>query len=479
MQRNTEFTVRDLITLLKVRVVMIAAVTATAVLLSLIYSMFLVQPLYKCTTTLIVRVEQSSSSVANASAQIADTFGYILKNEALVERVISELDIDINADKLAENITFSEVESTGIYKLTVQAGSEALADAVTGAFIKYVPEEISLSLKPDSIEIITLSKDVVQVAPNTLSNAATGFFVGLALACVIALLMELLNNRFKSTVDVKSHLDYPVIGVVPQVGPSVLLPYGLDKSGRFAEAFNALQAVIHYARQNKPLKTIIIISPQPGDGRTAVVLNLAAAMRTEHSSILLVDADYRTPGLSGILYPNKPDANGLSAVLSGSTRLADCVQSLDGVDVLISGPAPNKPSEALQSEAMRSFIEEASRSYDTILFDVPALTMYSDAVTLLPLMDVAIFVVRHNYTTFEAAAFAKERMELVNTCVIGCVMNAFDTRTSNKVYTYEPPAGKARTKLSQTLAASYRTAKAYLKTSLSKKRRLRYTRFRK
>ena len=469
MQRNTDFTLRDMIFLLKKRVVMIFTVTAATVLLSLIYSFYLVQPLYRCTTTLIVCVEQSGSSSISTSAQIADTFGYILKNQALVDKVIAKLEIDTDAETLADNIDFSEIESTGIYKLSVAADSDFLAGAVTDAFMQYVPEEISRSLKPGSIEVVTLSKDTKQISPNTLNNTVAGFFIGFSLSCVLSLLLELTSNRFTTNEDIKNRLDYPVIGVIPRFSPSIQIPSKSGENAPFAEAFNALQTVLHYTAQNRTVKTLMILSPLPGDGKTSVCLNLAAAMQSNGRKILIVDADFRSPGISGALFPSEPDQKGLSAVLTGSTALDASILSFSGVDVLPSGPTPERPGEALQSYAMADFLEEAAHSYDVIVFDVPAMTKYSDAATLLPLMDGVLFVIRHNYTTFEAAVFTKERIELLNAPVIGCVMNAFDVRITNKIYTYDPPDSRQRKNFSQTLFEAYRFVRAYLKTKLPKR----------
>ncbi len=466
MQRNTEFTIRDVFFLLKKRLVLICTVTILAVLLSYIYSMCLVQPVFECNTTLIVSVEQSGAS--KTTAQIADTLGYILKNQSLLQKVTQILNLHQSADTLSDNLDFAETETTGIYLLTVKAGSESLAGAITDTVIKYVPDEISSSLKIGSIEIITLSEDTKQISPNVLNNVFLGFFIGFALSCALSFVMELMNNKFKTNDDVKTRLAYPVIGVIPSFPPSDA-HFNPGGGTQLIESFNALQAVLRHKLRNKTVKKIIIVSPLTGDGKTTVAMNLAAAMRSNDRKILVVDADFRTPGISGVLFPDASGQEGLSAVLANNADLSGCVRDVQGTFVLPSGSTPDNPNALLQSDAMRTFLEEAESRYDTLLFDTPPVAKHSDAVTLLPKMDGAIFVVRHNHTTFEAAAFAKERLEMVNAYVIGCIINAFDTRGTNKIYTYDLPASHKHLEPVRALTAVFDSVINFIKSMKPRK----------
>ncbi len=442
MQRSNEFTVRDMLFILKKRIVLICTITIIAVLMSFFYTRCLVQPVYKCVTTLIVSVEQNGE--VKTSAQIADTFGYILKNQSLLNKVIEKLDMNISAGELATHIDFSETNSTGIYELTATAGEYYLTGAITDAVIEYVPDEIKNTFKTGSVDIIILYRDIVQNTPNIVNNTVAGFVIGFALSSVLSFIIEMMNNRYRTTEDIKNKLKYPVIGIIPKASASKNALHGNGINSELTESFNALQTVLRYTAKKRPAKKIIIISPQAGEGKTTVTLNLGAALAAAGRKTLVVDTDFKTSGISGLLSADESDQKGLSSVLTKAADVSDCILNSFGFDLLPSGPAPDNTNEIFQSEAMSAFLIDADKRYDTILFDTPPLTQYSDAIALLPRMDGAILVIRHNYTSFESAIFAKERFEMVSTAVIGCVLNAFDTKVTNKIYTFNSPNERTR-----------------------------------
>src|SRR5690606_29361711 len=161
-----------------------------------------------------------------------------------------------------------------------------------------------------------------------------------------------------------------------------------------AEAFRRTRTHMQFSGPMQTQRSLLITSPSPGDGKTAVAMNLAATLAHSGQRVLLIDCNFRRPDLRERY--NLSRTTGLSNILIGESTLSHQVEKteLPNLDVLLSGPMPPTPAELLGSEPMRKLLDEALSRYDRVLLDGPPALLISDASVLSGMVDGVILVAR-------------------------------------------------------------------------------------
>lgn len=203
-----------------------------------------------------------------------------------------------------------------------------------------------------------------------------------------------------------------------------------------AEAFRTLRTNIQFASIDKPLRTIMITSTGPSEGKSTTISNLAVVLAQQDKKVLLVDADLRKPTVHHTF--QLPNRVGLTNVLAGGGTIQSAVQksTFGDLHVLTSGPVPPNPAELLGSKKMSQLVEEVVSEYDYVLFDAPPVVAVTDAQILSSLMDGVLLVVNSGKTHREMALKAKGLLENVQANVIGVVLNQKEVNGEGDYYYY-------------------------------------------
>ncbi len=215
------------------------------------------------------------------------------------------------------------------------------------------------------------------------------------------------------------------------------------------------------------MRTLLIVSAAPGDGKTTVARHLAGAAARMGSRVLLIDADLRRPTVARQLDLNP--SPGLLDVLIGAALIGDVIQTVDveahtgdrpgnrGLDVLVAGgaQAPN-PGELIESHAMEGLLEHAKNAYDLVVIDTPPLTAVSDAFPLLSKVDGVVIVGRVERNRSDLAERLHETLTGAGAPLLGVIANGFKARRGAYGYTYDysTPGVDAEAKASTSAKAS-------------------------
>lgn len=205
----------------------------------------------------------------------------------------------------------------------------------------------------------------------------------------------------------------------------------------FVESYNSLRTNIRFASVSKPYQKIVVTSSISKEGKSTVAINLAIALARPDSRVLLIDCDLRKPSLQKYLYIDSK-APGLTNALVGIAEVDQCIVHLyeKDIDVIPAGLVPPNPAEMLSSERMTEIVGRLSGQYDYIVFDTPPVSVVTDAAVLSKLSDGVILVVRHHYTSVEAAQNARGNLIRVGATVIGTVLNKFSAKKGHPDYEY-------------------------------------------
>jgi len=207
-----------------------------------------------------------------------------------------------------------------------------------------------------------------------------------------------------------------------------------------AEQYRSLRTRVKSAEHGRAMRTIVITSPNKGDGKSLTAANLALTMAQEFQHrVLLVDGDLRRPAIHGLF--GLSDTPGLSDVLRGGASIDDALVALPehALTILPSGPLPSHPAELLGSTAMRRLLETLRTRFDRILIDMPPVAPLADVSIALGMVDGLLMIVRAGVTPKPAIERALSGLDLSK--VLGLVLNDAGTGSASYGYGHEYVAG--------------------------------------
>jgi capsular exopolysaccharide synthesis family protein len=229
--------------------------------------------------------------------------------------------------------------------------------------------------------------------------------------------------------------------------PSTLSLPTLAERGASVEQFRGLRSHVYQARYESPLKTILVASGMPSEGKSFVSANLAISLaRNSIHNILLIDADLRRPTLHDLL--GAPNTPGLSNYLDGSAEIVDVMQrdrasksagngvsdKIANLTFIPSGGRRDNSSELVASPRMAELIETVSPNFDWIVIDAPPVLAVTDAVELARAADAVLLVARGSSTPYEVAQRAKAAFSTAR--ILGFVLNNVKDAPGKGSYTY-------------------------------------------
>src|SRR5690625_4455450 len=210
----------------------------------------------------------------------------------------------------------------------------------------------------------------------------------------------------------------------------------LNPRSPISEHYRTVRTNLEFSSVDKELKTMLVTSSGPGEGKSMTTANLAVVYAQQGKKVLLIDADLRKPTVH---YTFRLDnLRGLSNILVGENTLQETAvaSDVDNLDVISCGPIPPNPSELLASKKMQNLIEEAKKSYDLIIFDTPPVLAVTDAQILANIVDGSLLVIRSKQTEIEEATKAKEALLPAKAKLLGTVLNDREKKGSNYYYYY-------------------------------------------
>jgi len=257
---------------------------------------------------------------------------------------------------------------------------------------------------------------------------AVAGLLGLTLGGFLAFLRDRTDNRLRSAEEIQNIVGLQILGVVPRMpgrrtSVARAMSVHLDPRSEVAEAYRTIRTAVYFGAAGTRARTLLVTSPEAGDGKTTSASNLAIAIAQTGRSVLLLDADFRKPTQHKNLDVN--DSIGLSSVLSGTETLDRAIQrtGVDGLDILPCGAIPGNPSEILNSQEFGELVDRLALKYDHIVFDSPPVNLVTDARILGAVCDATVLVLRAEKSTRKAAEHARNALLSVGAKVIGAIVN--------------------------------------------------------
>ena len=191
------------------------------------------------------------------------------------------------------------------------------------------------------------------------------------------------------------------------------------------EQFRTIRTNINFSMPDQDLKTLLVTSSTPGEGKSTNSSNIAVVFAQEGKKVLLVDADLRKPTIHHTFHVN--NATGLSNVLTKQCKIDDAIQHTDveNLYVITSGIIPPNPAELVGSKSMELLIKELSNQFDMIIFDAPPVLSVADAQILSHKVDGTILVVNAGTAQKDGVVKAKEALAKSQANLLGVILNNY------------------------------------------------------
>ena len=188
-----------------------------------------------------------------------------------------------------------------------------------------------------------------------------------------------------------------------------------------AEAYRTLRTNLHFASLERPLKTMVVASPDIAEAGSLALANLAITLAQTGKQVIVVDADLRHPQLHTLF--NIPNGPGFAELLANAVaQLTPQPTAVPNLRVLTSGATPAIPSDVISSNRMSSLIQELAGMADMVLFNTPPVALSSDAAILASQVDGVLLVISAGRTHREHAQQAKDVLARAKANILGAVM---------------------------------------------------------
>lgn len=362
----------------------------------------------------------------------AQSYANLANNPEVLGPAADRLGNGMSAADLAQRVTTSVSTDTLLLQIDVKAGSPELAQQIATVVADEIIQMVKEIESPANADIpapivarlaaqATLNR--TPVSPNVPLNLVTGIGLSLLAGIAGAVLREVLDSSVKGADDVEAITGLAPMAALPYDSSVNSHPLGAEDAGTpISEAFRVLRTNLRFANLDAGRQALVVTSSLPDEGKTFVATNLAIAIAKGGRSVLLVDADLRSPGVAKLL--RLENAVGLVTVLLGRATLQQAVQlHSSGVSFLGTGPQPPNPAEVLDTQLMRNLLSEARQAFDVVIVDAPPLLPVADAAILLTEVDGCLLLVRHGATHREQLRRAVARAQAVGGRILGTVVN--------------------------------------------------------
>ncbi|QIW21083.1 CpsD/CapB family tyrosine-protein kinase [Bacillus thuringiensis] len=201
-----------------------------------------------------------------------------------------------------------------------------------------------------------------------------------------------------------------------------------------SEQYRNIRTNVEFAAIDTKIRSLMVTSPNPSEGKTTTIANLAVVFAQQGKKVLLIDTEMRKSTMHQMFQVN--NIFGLTNVLAQSERFEKCVQatSVENLHFLPCGPIPPNPAELLGSKSMQELLAKTYSMYDLVLLDLPPILAVTDAQIMANYCDASILVVRSDMTKKEDAVKAKGLLESAKGKLLGVVLNDCDREQSLYYY---------------------------------------------
>lgn len=439
----------------------VAGASIAGALLALLITVFFVTPQYQSSVMFYVNNNSRSlgdvamsitSSDISASRGLVDSYIVILKARETLLDVIDYAGVDRKYGEVSNMISAADVDSTEIFRVTVESSDAEEAQKIADAIAYILPKRISSIIDGTSAKIVDSAVVASRPSsPSYVKNTAIGFLLGFMMATGCITLWVVLDTTIRTEDDITQNCKYPVLAAVPDMEapskggydysydrerkkqpahpgkkPQVI---GGDISFAAAEAYKLLRTKLQFSFADEAQCHVIGVSSSlSGEGKSVSAINLAYSLSQLGKRVILIDCDMRRPTLAEKLRIQKKP--GLSNFLTGQVGTEQLIQNWSPrnaettIHVISAGQNPPNPIELLSSARMKKLLEGLRGICDYVILDLPPVGEVSDALAVAGETDGVLLLARQDRCNRVALNETVRQFEFVDAKILGIVYNS-------------------------------------------------------
>ena len=448
-----EINIRDFLNYLKKYVLVIVVVSLVLIIGVFIYDKSIKKPLYTTYTTIILTKSnetQTGTTITQndilLNQKLVETYSKIIKSKLVLEQVISETGVTYTAEELSENVNVEAYENTEMLKISVTDQDPELAASIANSIAQVFSGEIAKIYQINNISVVDVAVTPEEVSNNTLKrDLLIALFISIFGTIGVVFVVYYFDDTVKLTDDLEEEIGMPVVAKVfkSDIGSKnnrkvELLAQKYPKSV-VSESIKTLRTNLQFSSVDEDIKTILITSSIPGEGKSFISANLAISFAQTDKRVLIVDCDMRKGRQHRIF--KLSNSKGLSNLLiDDMTNLKDYINktSVPGVHVITRGTVPPNPSELLNSKKNADLLRVLKAKYDVIIYDGVPCNGLPDSIIMSKLVDKVLIVSSDSMTPKSVLESTKKQLESVNAPIAGDVLNNVNRKNSTygKYYGY-------------------------------------------
>jgi succinoglycan biosynthesis transport protein ExoP len=370
-----------------------------------------------------------SAQLDQVDQQIQDTNNTISELEGQYEQVVgddgqTEVVVTFNQQRERDRLESNLALYQQIYSNLLQSYESVRLAEIQSTSTVRLAEEASVP-NPDQ-----------PIRPNVIQDTSLAAVVGLLISIGLVFVIEVLDDTIKGPEEVARHLGLPVLGYISEINEERGWPITAVKPRTpIAEAFRSLRTNIQYASVDRPIRTLLVTSPSPKDGKSTIATNLATVIAQSGRQVALFDADMRRPSLhSKLRLSNRVGLSDLFVQANGQLASSLRETKVPGLGLLTSGSLPPNPAELVGSEKMAEIMRQILTRVDIIVVDTPPVMAVTDAAVLAPRVDGVLLVLRPGATKIAAAKQTVETLARGGANILGVVLNGIGKRGARYYY---------------------------------------------
>lgn len=413
--------------------------------------------IYQSSTTLYIEPQVNSSIVDYegilTNSKMIKTYKQIIQSRKIVNKVIENLQLNYTYEQLSDMLTVSTVSDTEMLSIAVKSEYYSQAPIIANEFSKVFINQMQEDMGIENIVVIDPAvENLTPVEPNMVKLMILGLAAGVMVGCVLAFILDSMDNKIKNHEDVKKYLKVKTIGMIPNysvIGEQKRRPNNLssntniklldEPNGIASESIRMLRTNLNFM----DLKVINAVSTVPSEGKTEVLTNLALSFALLEKKVVLVDCDLRKPkvhknfglcrgiGVSDIIL-SKNDINFKEAIQRYTDKKGNV-----SVDVLAAGSKVSNPSELINSKSFSRLIQSLKEEYDLVLIDCPPISSMTDGMLVSYLSDGTIYVIESERTDYQVIRGCLDELRANKAFILGAVLTKVNIKSQKKLYGYK------------------------------------------
>jgi capsular exopolysaccharide synthesis family protein len=362
----------------------------------------------------------------------SDLLIYIANSRRAINERINSLDQQISTD--IGNIKTLPAKQRGLTNIQRKHDiNEKLYDFLLSQRATTVIEKASII---PQTKVIETARSMGIVDPNRNKIYYTFMAIGGIIALIIIFIRITFYDRIENITELKLKTHLPILGEILSAPLITDLSIAVEDNPKspLTESFRTMRTNLQYMAIDTSSKVILFTSNGPGEGKTFCTINMAAILAKAEKKVLVLEFDLHKPRISKAL--NITAEKGVSSIIIGQATIEECIKptAIPGMDVIVCGPVPPNSSELILSEKVKDILNYAKENYDYAIVDTPPLGLISDAIVLIRMSDINLFVLNTRFAYKEAINYIQETVQTNKIRNFGFVLNNVKRKKSKYYY---------------------------------------------